>query len=163
MWLLCGFVGTAQKMSFYDLEALAKKRTWEEIGKVIQAKGWVYDNSWNEATVYQTVVWAYKKTQKDDKAQMWFKAYILEGEVWGVSLQMGSRNAMNRIVLDAELEKFRKLDTEVFTGGTSVIYSRGSDWLEATTLREEKKNNFSSGETFHITLLRKVDIEKRCR
>ncbi len=163
MWLLCGFVGTAQKMSFYDLEALAKKRTWEEIGKVIQAKGWVYDNSWNEATVYQTVGWAYKKTQKDDKAQMWFKAYILEGEVWGVSLQVGSRSAMDRIVHDAELEKFRKLDTEIFTGGTSVIYSRGSDWLEATTLREEKKNNFSSGETFHITLLRKVDIEKRCR
>lgn len=162
MFLLWSFTCDAQRVTFYDLKVLANKRTWEEVKEILESKGWVFNNSSNKKTVYQTISWAYNKTKQNDKAQLWFSVYVLEGKLWGVNLQVNSRGLYIRLRDEAESQGFKKIETSVYNKGVSVFYMKGKDLLEISTHREEGDGKRSSTEYFNITLLKNIDAGGLC-
>lgn len=134
---------SAQDLSLTDLQNICQKTNWEYVNQYLMNKGWeFYESEKGSSTQYNTITWSYNKSY-DDKAEAWFYLFTYEGFPNKISYSVFNKPAYTKIQNSLNSNGYKLKDSEINNNEITSKYANNVYFLEITTEKREKKNEYS--------------------
>jgi antitoxin component YwqK of YwqJK toxin-antitoxin module len=150
----------AQSLSVIELIQLSNKPNWESANTTLVSKGWeYYDSKAGDDENYNTVTWAFEKSNFDDKAQCWFKLFTYVGFPNKIIYTFRSKIIYNTIKQTLSANGFKYIDSEIKDDEVISKYVNPNFIIELSYMQKESDDY--SGVTYTsylVTVIKKAGI-----
>ncbi len=146
-----------QKLTLADLVNICNNNNWENINQTLLAKGWIYEDSKNDATYdLSAIVWSFKKNYYNDKAQAWFYVYVHKDVPQKIIYNIFNKESYTIVQNSINSSGFKLIKSKIEDNKIISKYANSKYFLEITTQKREESQSYTSITEYDIILTKKA-------
>lgn len=149
-----------QKLTINDLMVYCSKKNWVDVDNILVAKGWTYyESKVGDSFNYNTITWAFKKSQDSDKARAWVHLYTYEGYPSRIFYNFFNKESFSFIQNSISSSGFILNDSKIDDALVSKFYSNSQ--YNLTISIEKSKSKYwddASYNTYSVVVVKKASV-----